>query len=72
MRRIFLRPRKDDALDSMADDMRLVLHYAEHAVGVETQALLSGQERGTALVYHVIAVNKADEGKPSNIVTTVL
>jgi hypothetical protein len=46
--------------------------WEEAGMAVETQALLSGQERGTALVYHVIAVNKAGEGEPSNIVTTVL
>lgn len=44
----------------------------EAGTSVETQALLSGQERGVGLVYHVIAVNKAGEGIPSNIVTTVL
>ena len=46
--------------------------WEEAGMSVEPQALLSGQERGVALVYHVIAVNKAGEGEPSNIVTTVL
>jgi len=41
-------------------------------MSVEPQALLSGQERGVPLVYQVIAVNKAGEGEPSNVVTTVL
>jgi hypothetical protein len=41
-------------------------------MAVETQALISGQERGVGLIYHVIAVNKAGEGEPRNIVTTVL
>jgi hypothetical protein len=46
--------------------------WDEAGMSVETHALISGQERGVALVYHVIAVNKAGEGEPSNIVTTVL
>ncbi len=46
--------------------------WDEAGMSVEPQALLSGQERGVPLVYHVIAVNKAGEGEPSNIVTTVL
>lgn len=46
--------------------------WEEAGMSVEPQVLLSGQERGAALVYHVIAVNKAGEGIPSNVVTTVL
>jgi len=46
--------------------------WEEAGMAVENQALLSGQERGVGLVYHVIAVNKTGEGVPSNIVTTVL
>jgi hypothetical protein len=46
--------------------------WEEAGMSVDAQSLLSGQERGVTLVYHVIAVNKAGEGEPSNIVTTVL
>jgi hypothetical protein len=46
--------------------------WEEAGMSVEPQVLLSGQERGVPLVYHVIAVNKAGESEPSNIVTTVL
>ena len=41
-------------------------------VAVESEVLLSGQERGVDFEYHVIAVNTAGEGKASNIVTAVL
>ena len=41
-------------------------------MAVDSQILLNGQERGVELEYHVIAVNKAGEGEPSNIVTAVL
>ncbi len=46
--------------------------WRDVSVAVETEILLSGQERGVQLEYHVIAVNKASEGKASNIVTVVL
>lgn len=46
--------------------------WRDVGMAVETEILLNGQERGLQLEYHVIAVNKAGEGKPSNIVTVVL
>ena len=46
--------------------------WEEAGMSVEPQALSSGQERGVALVYQVIAVSKAGEGARSNVVTTVL
>ena len=57
--RLFRRPHVEEAWEGAG-------------MPVDPQSLLSGQERGVALVYHVIAVNKAGEGEPSNIVTTVL
>ena len=46
--------------------------WRDVGMGVDSQILLNGQERGVELEYHVIAVNKAGEGEPSNIVTSVL
>ena len=37
-----------------------------------SEVLLNGQEPGVEFEYHVIAVNKAGEGRPSNIVRAVL
>jgi hypothetical protein len=39
---------------------------------IETELLLNDQERGVDLVYHVIAMNRAGEALPSNIVRVVL
>lgn len=41
-------------------------------ISVETEVTLNNQERGKELEYRVIAINKAGEGAPSNIVTAVL
>jgi hypothetical protein len=41
-------------------------------MAVETESLLTNQERGTDLHYHIIAVNKSGEGEPSNIVRVLL
>ncbi len=41
-------------------------------MAVESEILLSGQDRGLELLYHVVAVNKTGEGKPSNTVSVVL
>jgi len=49
-----------------------VEHWEDVGIAVEPKAILSGQERGVKFVYQVIAVNKAGEGTPSNIVTVVL
>jgi len=38
----------------------------------ETATVLKGQERGVELEYHVVTVNKAGEGLPSNVVTVLL
>jgi len=46
--------------------------WRDVGMGVDSQILLNGQERGVELEYRVIAVNKAGEGEPSNIVTSVL
>jgi hypothetical protein len=49
-----------------------VEQWQDVGMSVDTSALVSGQERGVQLVFRVIAVNKAGEGMPSNIVTAVL
>lgn len=41
-------------------------------ISVETEVTLNNQERSKELEYRVIAINKAGEGAPSNIVTAVL
>ena len=49
-----------------------VEQWQDVGMSVDTSALVSGQERGVQLVFHVIAVNRAGEGVPSNIATAVL
>ena len=39
---------------------------------IESEATLTGQERGKDWEYRVIATNKAGEGVPSNTVAAVL
>lgn len=42
------------------------------ATAIETEATLVGQPRGPELEYRIIAVNKAGESPPSNVVMAVL
>jgi hypothetical protein len=42
------------------------------ATAVITEATLVEQPRGKEFEYRIIAVNKADEGEPSNTVMAVL
>jgi hypothetical protein len=42
------------------------------AMAMDDEAVLSEQEQGVELEFHVIAVNKAGRGQPSNIVSTEL
>ena len=46
--------------------------WKDVGMSVETELLVSDQERGVDLQFHVIAVNRAGEGGPSNIVRVVL
>jgi len=46
--------------------------WAIAGMAVETEVTLAGQERGKDLEYRVIAVNKAGESIPSNVVAVVL
>lgn len=46
--------------------------WIDVGMAVESEVLLNGQEAGVEFEYHVIAVNKAGEGRPSNIVRAVL
>jgi hypothetical protein len=41
-------------------------------MAVDSETLLNRQARGVELEYRVLAVNKAGEGRPSNVVTAVL
>jgi hypothetical protein len=46
--------------------------WAHVGTAVESEVLLTAQERGVDFEYHVMAVNKAGDGRASNIVTAVL
>jgi hypothetical protein len=46
--------------------------WKDVGMSVVTELLVNDQERGVDLQYHVIAVNRAGEGGPSNIVRVVL
>jgi len=46
--------------------------WLDAGMAVETEITLSGQERGKALEYCVMAVNKMGEGEASNTVSVVL
>ena len=46
--------------------------WADAAMAIVTDTTLYNQEPGKSWDYQVIAVNKAGEGPPSNIVTAVL
>nr|VFK16526.1 MAG: Fibronectin type III domain-containing protein [Candidatus Kentron sp. LFY] len=47
-------------------------HWTDVGVALERKISLSGQESGKRLVFRVVAINKAGEGKPSNGVLAVL
>nr|VFK11459.1 MAG: Fibronectin type III domain-containing protein [Candidatus Kentron sp. LPFa]VFK24549.1 MAG: Fibronectin type III domain-containing protein [Candidatus Kentron sp. LPFa] len=47
-------------------------HWSDVGVTLERKITLSGQESGKRLVFRVVAINKAGEGKPSNGVLAVL
>lgn len=46
--------------------------WTDVGMAIESEVLLNGQEAGVEFEYHVIAVNRAGEGRPSNIVRAVL
>ncbi len=46
--------------------------WKDVGMSVETELMVNDQERGVDLQFHVIAVNRAGEGGPSNIVRVVL
>ena len=46
--------------------------WIDVGMSMESEALLGSQEPGVEFEYHVIAVNKTGEGRPSNIVRAVL
>jgi hypothetical protein len=46
--------------------------WADVGMSAETEIILSDQQRGVELMYHVLAINKTGEGKPSNTVSVVL
>ena len=46
--------------------------WTDATLAIESESTLSDQTHGTEWEYHVIAVNKADEGVPSNTVMAVL
>jgi hypothetical protein len=46
--------------------------WKDIATAVETEALVSSQERSQEFEYRVVAVNKSGEGQPSGVVTAVL
>lgn len=46
--------------------------WIDVGMAIESEVLLNGQESGVEFEYRVIAVNKAGEGRPSNIVRVVL
>ena len=46
--------------------------WKDIGMSVDTELLVSDQERGVDLQFHVIAVNRAGQGGPSNIVRVVL
>ena len=45
--------------------------WMDAGMAVESEVMLNGQEPGVEFEYQVIAVNKAGEGLPSNIVRAV-
>jgi titin len=46
--------------------------WQDVGASVDTEELVSGQERGVEFDYRVVAVNRAGTGKPSAAVTAVL
>jgi hypothetical protein len=46
--------------------------WKDVGTAIETELLLNDQERGVDLQYHVIAMNRAGQAEPSNIVRVVL
>ena len=46
--------------------------WGDVSMAIESEITLSDQPRGTEWEYRVIAVNKADDGLPSNTVMAVL
>jgi hypothetical protein len=46
--------------------------WSDAGMSIESEVVLSGQQRGVELLYQVVAVNKSGEGEPSNVVSLVL
>ena len=46
--------------------------WTDAGMAIESEIILTNQERGKEWEYRVLAVNKASEGQPSNTVMAVL
>ena len=65
-------PSKEAEFVSLTQDIQRPEGPWPDAMAIESEITLSDQTRGTEWDFRVIAVNKAGEGEPSNIVMAVL